>query len=209
MLKESVIRIQKSVPLLTDLPDDQLPFWIFLHGYAQNIKAFSEPIFNAFSGKINLIFPQAPSHFYRKGTNGELSASWMTKHYREYDMQDQIDYLTSVIQNFIPNNKKVSFFGFSQGAPVATRIAEKFPGKIDRIVLWSGNTDPKTFDQLDFIGRKITIEHIHGDTDKFVEKHRWEEYFEMLKKGQILYSRKIYNGGHFFDESLLKKHFKL
>ena len=209
MLEESFIRIQKTVPVLTEFHDEKLPFWILLHGYAQNIKDFAKPFSESYSGKLNMIFPQAPSHFYQKGVNGELAASWMTKHYRKGDIQDQVDYLSELIQKYVPTGKKISFFGFSQGAPVAARMAEFLPQKTERMVLWSGNTDPKSIDQLKFVGRKIPIEHIHGNKDKFVENSRWEEYFDLLEKHDIEFTRTEYSGGHFFDSTLIKKYLKL
>lgn len=207
MLEESFMRIQKTVPFIKSTSTKEQPHWVFLHGYAQDVQTFSKPFIENYKNFANLYFPQAPSHFYQKGTKGEMAASWMTKHNRTQDIHDQIDYLAQFVQENIPSDVKVSFFGFSQGAPVAARIAEYMPIRLNRLVLWSGNIDPSSLLEKKNIGKISCIEHIHGNKDKFAPLNIWQEYFQMLDSAKIQYTKKIYDGGHFFDASLLKKLF--
>ena len=69
---------------------------IALHGYGQLGQYFYRK-FNSLEADFGLVVPEGPHRFYLEGSSGRVGASWMTKEWREQDIQENNSYLKQLI----------------------------------------------------------------------------------------------------------------
>src|SRR5262245_28861483 len=104
------------------------------HGYGENAdESLSQMLQIPGVEQWTVVAVQALHRFYRWRTPTS-AASWMTSQNREHAIDDNIEYVRSVIAEFPPPQKLV-FLGFSQGAAMAYRAASKHPGATGIIAL--------------------------------------------------------------------------
>lgn len=174
--------------------------WLLFHGYAQNINEFFEP-FQAYN-HYNFIVPEGLSRFYQKGIMGIVGASWMTKEYRDFEIDDQLNFLNSIYDKYDLVNKTLNIFAFSQGAAVAARWIEKEKIKVNRLVFWSGKIPDEIGDDHKNELFKNNPEFYFGSDDQFASEKTWNRYLSKLPETK----KQLYKGDHFFTENLLKQY---
>lgn len=209
------IKTEKTA-VVTSLGNSNAPetIWLILHGYGQLVENFQRD-FQIFDlNKNYFVFPNALNHFYIKGGKGDVGASWMTKYFRENDINDNNQYLDKVYQTFIqPHLKgKTNFYtlGFSQGAASLVRWLSMQNIQPDNIILW-GAVFPPDIEKDIYLQRlkQLNWYYIIGNQDEFIsleERKKQKLFFEQnaFKLQWIEYS-----GGHFLQSSLLKNIFRI
>lgn len=144
------------------------------HGYGQSAADFIQEILPAASDDQVIIAPEGLSRFYRRGFEGEVVASWMTREDRLEEIRDQLVYLDEVVQQvtiqFGP--LPVSVLGFSQGVPTVCRWLAQSALIPSRVILWAGMVPEPEY--LEPLSQKMNghIDIVIGDADPFFTPSR-------------------------------------
>ena len=175
-------------------------FWIVCHGYAQVAEDFLENFRLLDNEQTLVVAPEGLNHFYRKGFNGAVGASWMTKRHRLDEIRDYANYLQALYELFkpqLPDNVRVILFGFSQGTATVCRwILEKHPHFHD-LLLWAGLPP----EDLDYSAHKAYLSDknlylLYGTHDPFLTPDRLGSVQEIEDKNGIDFEEKGFEGGH-------------
>ncbi len=183
--------------------------WIVLHGYGQLAEFFIRKFQPFDSPDLLFIAPEGTNYSYLNGFEGRVGANWMTKNERETAIANNHQYLDSLMGSLLSGystDPKITVLGFSQGAATATRWASRWPGKVDRLILWSGGfaLDLVIEDGREkFSDTEILI--AIGSQDRLITPESIEKQSELIEKlGQRV--KKIhFEGGHELNTELLKK----
>jgi predicted esterase len=182
--------------------------WLLLHGYAQSAERFLHEFEFMKSKKRLLLAPQGLSQFYLSSKSNKTGASWMTRTYRESEIQDYLAYLDLVITQQIRNFKhspEINVLGFSQGAETAARWFVSSAYHARNVLICAGFLAP----DMDMSKLKSRLAHsrltfIHGSYDRFVSLEKRNEIFATLQRKHIPFSQIQFSGGHRLDpESIL------
>ena len=140
-----VVNKTARVYTLGQLTEKTENVWFALHGYAMLAQYFIKKFDELDLEKNFIVAPEGLSKFYQNGLQGRIGASWMTAEDREYEIQDYIEYLEKVYQQFIADqlgNKKLIILGFSQGVSTLFRWANHHSHPYHKIIAWAA-TIPK------------------------------------------------------------------
>ena len=180
-----------------------------LHGYGQLAEFFLRKFNPHFSPHRLFVAPEATNHNYLRGFQGRVGANWMTKHERETAIANNHRFLDKLIETVLENYAQkpvVNVLGFSQGAATATRWASRWPGKIDRLVLWAGGfAEDMRVDEAKGAFADTELILALGDRDELISAdsiQRQEALISQLGKG---IQRHSYPGGHELEPNLLEK----
>jgi predicted esterase len=177
------------------------PLVIGFHGYAQSCEDNFSVLEMCFS-KLNptLCSVQGLNAFYRK--NGSVVASWMTKVDRELAIENNVNYIEKVWKGVREQSKATEtiFFGFSQGAAMAYRMALLSEIPCSHIIAIGGELPPelrshKGLDDTTFmIGR--------GHSDPLYSEEHFQRDAKLLENIQKSVVRLSYEGAHEINEDL-------
>ena len=111
---------------------------IALHGYGQLIHYFSKK-FEGMEEHSSLLFPEGMHRFYLNGTSGRVGASWMTKEDRLVDIEDNLHWLTALLEEISQHQyfEEVALLGFSQGGATAARWYCSQKDKFNSLIMWA------------------------------------------------------------------------
>lgn len=186
--------------------------WMVFHGYGQLGNFFLRK-FDALGGPESLIVaPEGINHHYLEGFSGRVGANWMTKHERETDILNVMNYLNQVIVSVleeIPQAGQLNVLGFSQGAAMMSRWLAQSPHSINKVVFWGGgmahDLDPQLL-RNKLLNSRVTL--ALGDQDPFITEERFKEQQELLEKAALPDLRIVkYKGGHDLEPELLNQLF--
>lgn len=125
------------------------------------------------------------------------------------EIENVLTYLDAVIeQEAIPQDKRLLFFGFSQGVSIITRYIVKRKIKPASILLYAGSI-PNELTQEDFTHldlERTQIKMIYGNQDHFLTPKRIKSELtklEHLFKGQAEVIE--FKGGHELRPEILEK----
>ncbi len=171
-----------------------------LHGYGQLSEYFIRN-FESLNPECYLVIaPEGTHRFYLNGTSGRVGASWMTKEWREQDLEENFSYLESLLEYFCSerNYEKIHLLGFSQGGATAARFFARSRFKIDRLLLWAcvfPEDATQDFDSERFI--KTEKFFVLGNADEYFkgDDFRVMNDFYKSKNFQLI----NYVGGHKID----------
>ncbi|MBL4716274.1 MAG: dienelactone hydrolase family protein [Bacteroidia bacterium] len=193
--------------------------WFVFHGYGQLAPAFIEKFHLADQNRNLIIAPEGLHRYYRKGVLGSVGASWMTKEDRLNDIKDYVNFLNQlsakVLSQLEATPKKMNVLGFSQGAATACRWITDYKTclssdkvEVDNLVLWAG-VFPPDLDMEQCINslNSITIQLVIGDQDEYIDEQRLKEQESYLKKFNLDYELKRYNGNHDIQPKLFIDYF--
>jgi predicted esterase len=147
--------------------------WVVLHGYGHLAEFFIRKFDALIDDSSMVIAPEGMHRFYLNGVSGRVGASWMTKEDRENDINDYIQYLTTLIQSIALEANplvKINLIGFSQGGATACRLAMASEVKLNALVLYSSvfppdlNLNPLKINYIPFIIALM------GDEDEYVSE---------------------------------------
>ena len=189
--------------------------WFVLHGYGQLapyfIKKF-EPITDL---NTLVIAPEGLSRFYLEDVtkrvatgNNRVGATWMTREDRLVDIENYLQYLTSVFQHvkkFSPN-ASVTLVGFSQGAATATRWAQQNPQFFKRLILWAGILpEDLSLSESNQHFKSLPLHIVYGTNDPFLTDEQLMQQQTIETKTGLKAEITTFTGGHEIDKETLLK----
>ncbi len=183
--------------------------WIVLHGYGQLVEYFHRRVAEVADEQTVLIFPEGPNRFYLEGHSGKVGASWMTREWREQDIENNILYLESLSNTLnaqiISSDTKVGVIGFSQGA--ATSMQWMFKGKFKphKLVLWAGTLPP----ELEYTKAKESIAalnpvYVFGNQDQYFNEESIHQLTSTFADHWPNLEVLRFEGGHYLDPHILR-----
>lgn len=202
MLKEAHIEFSQKRRFYTNELKGKAKILVALHGYGQLAQFFARK-FAALDQSFGIIVPEGPHRFYLEGSSGRVGASWMTKEWREQDIEENTHYLLALIEKVKAENAAASFYllGFSQGGATAARLYQSSPDLFQTLILWASVFPPDvTVQDFDQAG---TLHFAIGNQDP---------YFLEAQKGEVLQTYRIlgfkiheFEGEHDIDPTTLSK----
>ncbi|MCO6486204.1 MAG: hypothetical protein J5I41_10575 [Saprospiraceae bacterium] len=178
-----------------------------LHGYAQAALPFLQELIPAVPNDWEIIAPEGLSRFYRKGTFGDVVASWMTKEDRIHEIEDHCRFLEQLHDIAVQQAPAVPLrvLGFSQGVATAWRWLCTGNVKVERLILWAGRipTDTRWPD----VERRpsLPVQVVAGDQDEWVNEGILQENLEWLNQQGIPAEAVHFRGGHVLDPTTLSR----
>jgi predicted esterase len=177
--------------------------WIIFHGYGQLAEYFIKK-FEGLNSQHNseqhyVIAPQGLSKAYLESFTGRVGANWMTKHDRELDIENNLNYLETLVKNELKGisiaDKKLIVLGFSQGAATASRWIAHTDYEIAKFLVWGGmiahDIDTIFYEKMN---DKITL--FYGDEDEFISEEGLKTSLMKLEKLGISPKLIPYKGTH-------------
>jgi predicted esterase len=208
--KKQDISFQYDAPLYTlnELTANTQYIWVVFHGYAQLSQFFINKFADLDSQAHFIISPQGLSKFYQKGFTGRVGASWMTKEDRLTDIENQKHYLSAIVHNLDLQhhlkNKKLVYFGFSQGVSTMCRIAAHLKLPFYKLILWAGSIPPELVAEDFSFQERNDIVYYSGTKDPFFKEGM---DVELIKQTELLFGLKPktvwFEGVHEVKESLI------
>lgn len=186
--------------------------WMIFHGYAQLAEYFIKK-FEGLSPQTNLdknyiIAPQGLSTAYLEQFTGRVGANWMTKHDRELDIENNLNYLETLIKSelseFSISDKKIIVLGFSQGAATASRWIAHTDYQISDFLVWGGMI-AHDIDAIFYQKMKNKITLFYGDEDEFISEEGLKTSLMKLEKLGISPKLVPYKGSHKIYTEVLSK----
>lgn len=178
-----------------------------LHGYAQAALTFLQELVPAAPNDWEIIAPEGLSRFYRKGTFGDVVASWMTKEDRIHEIEDHCRYLEHLHAVAVQQAPTVPLrvLGFSQGVATAWRWLCASNVKVERLILWAGRipTDTRWPDGERRLAHPVQV--VAGDQDEWVNEGILQENLEWLHQQGIRAEAVHFRGGHVLDPPTLSR----
>lgn len=174
-----------------------------LHGYGQLVTYFKRKFASLNLPNTLIVFPEGMHRFYLNGSAGRVGASWMTKEWRENDIQENNNALNTLFQHIKNkyNPSKISVLGFSQGGATAARWVATNSFECDHFIAWGSVFPPDLIDDhFHLIATKKTA--VFGNQDPYFPTTE-------LQKIQIDYTTQhfkcvIFEGAHDINETILK-----
>lgn len=207
MEKRIDINIQASY---YQIGNDQSPerLWIVCHGYGQLASRFIKKFESLDLNKNLILAPEGLSHFYLDGFSGNIGASWMTKHNRELEIENQFSFLETLMKEKVKalHPKRISLLGFSQGAATICRWAYCSELIFDDLYIWANVFPPDmdiSFFEKTIKGKNIKI--FYGDKDQFINEDHINNMKKILKSVPDL-ALVPYQGDHRVIPDVLLKH---
>ncbi|MCB0533048.1 MAG: phospholipase [Lewinellaceae bacterium] len=187
--------------------------WIVCHGYAQLATEFIKNFEIVNTGDVVIVAPEGLNHFYKKGFNGDVGATWMTRHCREDEIADNGAYLEALHNRYLallPKHVRIILLGFSQGTATVCRWILRYHPHFHDLVLWAG-MPPEDLDyqaHKDYLADK-NLYLLYGSNDPFLTPDRFSELKEIEQTGGIDFDENRFEGGHEIPnaalQNLLKK----
>jgi predicted esterase len=159
------------------------PLLVGFHGYAEDAATQLERL-RTIPGAENwrLVSIQGLHRFYQRRTN-EVVASWMTRQGRDLAIEDNLAYVTRVIDAVSREGRceaAVVFAGFSQGVAMAFRAAVHLPHLVAGVIAVGGDVPPEI--EMTILARVPAVLLCRGAHDKWYttesfgnDQHRLEE----------------------------------
>ena len=163
------------------------------------------------TGRSPEIAPEALNRFYvepdpgEHGPSARVGATWMTRHDREHEIRDYVDYLDRLRDHVAPTAERTVVLGFSQGAETASRWAVMGGVPPAALILWGGglaaDLDPR---QAATALGGVDIAFVVGDEDAWA-LDRAEAGIAFLAGIGVGARRVEYHGGHRVDPDVLAR----
>lgn len=175
-----------------------------LHGYGQLARYFIRK-FEVLKDEFLIVAPEGIHRYYLEGSSGRVGASWMTKEDRLIDIEDNIEYLNSLLDRIkldFNNVSQIHVLGFSQGGATATRWAGTNKFMISSFVLWAC-VFPPDMENISF--NKTNKKYfVLGDNDEYFNSEK--QQLQILNfYSSMDYTNCTYPGNHDIHPSFLKE----
>lgn len=198
-----------------DLDAHTRQIWFVIHGYGQLAQYFLRKFNILQQHRICVIAPEGLSRFYLEDVssriqsgNNRVGATWMTRENRLMDIDNYIQYLTTLYHAETRDHPSipVTVLGFSQGAATASRWVTHGSIPFSRLILWAGIFPP----DINFESGKALLKDkesflVYGDQDPFLNDNRFAEMEMLSSKLGIHPTPVTFDGGHDLDEKTLLK----
>ncbi len=173
---------------------------VALHGYGQLARFFGRH-FSPIPSNVALILPEGLHRFYLSGSSGRVGASWMTKEGREWDIQDNHDFMNRLVEQVqLKRFKRRILLGFSQGGATAARFFFNQSRDFSELVLW-GCVFPPDIDPSFIRTNKGNCRFFVGTEDLFFQDKEKENVLSFYANQGFEVIE--YSGGHAVDSVTL------
>jgi predicted esterase len=182
--------------------------WITCHGYAQRAEDFIQSFIFLDPETHFVIAPEGLSRFYRKGFNGEVASSWMTREDRMDEINDYTRYLQGVYEEYtseLDNHVKIVLFGFSQGVATVFRWMHLRSPYYDYLLCWAGSIpeDLSYEHSLNYINSKKNF-YFYGLYDPLLPEDGIDSLRKLIEKEGLDIKFHHFDGKHEIEEEPLK-----
>ncbi len=208
MIEENQLSVSIKAPYFTlnNLTGKTERVWLAFHGYGQLAKFFLKKFEMLDPDKNFIIAPQGLSKYYLDGFQGRVGASWMTKEDRLTEIENQYQYIQSVLDNVGDiSEKKLIYFGFSQGTATMGRFAAWSKLSFDQMIIWAGTFPPDIEpNAFNFLSGSEGITYFTSREDPFFKEEMIENQNKVVSEstGKTPELR-WYDGGHTVIPELL------
>jgi predicted esterase len=202
MLNEAHIEFSQKRRYYTNELKGKSRILVALHGYGQLAQFFNRK-FSGLEQSFGLIVPEGPHRFYLEGSSGRVGASWMTKEWREQDIEENTRYLLALIEKVKAENASASIYllGFSQGGATAARLYQSCPDLFEMLILWASVFPPdvsvQDFDQA------ANLHFAIGDQDPYFLQAQKEDVLQTCRN--LGFQIHEFEGKHDIDPTTLSK----
>lgn len=181
--------------------------WFVMHGYAELASQFIQAFLPFATDRRRIVAPEGLSRFYRRSTQGEVGASWMTSEAREYEIADQLHQLEAMRLDATHEHgaARIKVLGFSQGVATACRWLARTDFEVERLVLWGGGLPPDLTDPELARLRQIGTVAVYGETDRYLDNSAVEREMRRMKEARIKPTLVRFEGGHNLDETTIER----
>ncbi|WP_158858966.1 alpha/beta hydrolase [Lunatibacter salilacus] len=209
--KQQVSYTQQNYFLTSHDPSGtEKEIWLILHGYGQLAEFFLRKFRPFFDSSRLFVAPEGINRSYLEGFSGRVGANWMTKHQRETDILNGMNYLNAVVKEVLKtfdDRPEINVLGFSQGAATVSRWVVQSPLPIQKMVLLGGalavDLDKEKLQEK---AKNLHLILATGNSDPLITPERLKE---QLGHVETVAFRKLsnftYAGGHELDEQLLRQ----
>jgi predicted esterase len=181
--------------------------WIVLHGYGQLARFFLTK-FEGLGKDVMIVAPEGLNRYYLDEAHQRVGATWMTREDREHEIQDQVDYLDSLVDllHGEAGDLPVKVLGFSQGVATACRWSLKGRTRLDHLVLWAGGIPPEPVpEKLRAAWQHMTPDLVLGTQDEFADEKALQAQVARLTSARIPHRVHRFAGGHVLEPVLLAR----
>lgn len=182
--------------------------WVVLHGLGQMAAVFINYFKSIESPNRLIVAPEALNRHYilpdasTRTKDAKVGATWMTRHDRDNEIADYVDFLDAVYAGNAKQGVRVTVLGFSQGVATACRWFAMGHSRIDRLIAWAGqlppDVDPSLYGRL---SGGLTL--VHGTTDEYAPWIAEGDHNSRLTAAGITPSVVTFDGGHRMDRLTL------
>lgn len=181
--------------------------WIALHGYGQQAKYFSKKVEALISEETVVVVPEALNRYYLQGFKGRVGATWMTSDDREVDIEDNNNYLESLLSSLklkFTSVEEINVLAFSQGIATTCRWYIQSNQKVNKLVLWAGSLAHDINYELSKVKlNKTKIFYVFGNNDEFFDQSKIAMNEILLQSADIEYQLVTFEGKHVIQAELL------
>jgi predicted esterase len=196
------LRVERTAHYYTlGTPGPQVrQLWIVCHGYAQLADEFLENFRLLENDHTLVLAPEGLNHFYRKGFDGPVGATWMTRRHRAHEIADYTHFLQSIYNQYVVQlspDVRIVLLGFSQGTATVCRWMLHSLPRFHDLVLWAG-LPPEDLDYAahhDYLATK-KLYLLYGTSDPFLTAERRSAVQAIEHKNGIDFGEKPFEGGH-------------
>jgi predicted esterase len=184
--------------------DRPAPLLVGFHGYAEDARAGLERL-RAIPGAESwrLVSIQGLHRFYQRRTN-EVVASWMTRQDRDLAVEDNLAYVTRVIDAVAREwvcEPTVVFAGFSQGVAMAFRAGVHGADLVAGIIAVGGDVPPEI--DRSILARVRAVLLCRGRHDKWYSAEVFAKDQQRLDEAGVRTSVLEFPGGHEWSAEVL------
>ena len=190
--------------------------WFVLHGYRQLAGRFIQRFADlpgVSDGRRAVIAPEALNRFYIErepagphGPDARVGATWMTRHDRDAEIRDYVDYLDRLREHTGGPADRLVVLGFSQGAETASRWAVLGGSPPDELILWGGGLAADLDEErAAAVLARTTVSFVVGDTDRWAIQ-RSASGLALLGRLGVPVRKIEYSGGHRVEPDVLAAH---
>ena len=208
MSTEHQLEVSVKAPYFTlnKLTEKTERIWLTFHGYGQLAKYFIKKFEVLDPQKNFIVAPQGLSKYYLDGFYGRVGASWMTKEDRLTEIENQYRYIKAVLDQVGDiSDKKLIYFGFSQGTATMGRFASWSKLPFHKMIIWAGTFPPDIEpNEFNFLTQSEEITYFTSRDDPFFKEEMIENQNQVVSKttGKTP-ELHWYDGGHTVVSELL------
>jgi len=174
---------------------------VVLHGYGQLAEYFIRK-FNFLSEDYFIVAPEGMHRFYLKGSSGRVGASWMTKEDRNSDIQDNLNWLTELV-NYLTKHKSFdskAIIGFSQGGATASRWVQHKSIDWDTFIAYA-SVYPPDLSMDNETNNSVANYFVIGNEDEYFDESAREKTIEEYQK--LGFTIKTFDGKHDINQLII------
>lgn len=208
-METHVLQISKQARY-SSLGEENNPHLLLaLHGYGQLSAYFIRNFESLEQKEYHIVAPEGPHRFYLQGSSGRVGASWMTKEWREQDIEENVLYLERLLEELTRKREysTITLLGFSQGGATAVRWMARTRFPVDRLVLWAcvfpEDVVPEFASPKFQMAEKVFV---LGDEDEYFEGSKAREMMAFYADNAFRVIN--FNGKHKIDLNALHLLFK-